>query len=187
MEPRAFVDHYEILQISPNADQDTIHRVYRIQAQRFHPDNRETGDAQAFRQVHEAYQILRDPPARARYDAEHRQARRRDARDLFEQANSAEGVDAERHKRQEILCLLYNQRLSHPDHPHTSLRELEERLAIPRQQLEFSLWFLKEGGYLVRTDSARHTITMKGVEWVEALPAGAASSTPRLTGGSRVA
>src|SRR5580698_3556600 len=148
MEPRAFIDHYEVLQISPNADPDTIHRVYRIQAQRFHPDNRETGDAQAFRRVHEAYQVLRDPQARAHYDAEHLQARRRDARDMFEQANSAQEVDAERHKRQEILCLLYNQRLAHPDQPHVALRELEERLAIPRQQLEFSLWFLKEGGYL---------------------------------------
>ena len=31
-----FVDYYEALQISPNADQETVHRVYRVQAQRFH-------------------------------------------------------------------------------------------------------------------------------------------------------
>ena len=34
-EPRVFVDYYEVLQISPNADDETVHRVYRIQAQRF--------------------------------------------------------------------------------------------------------------------------------------------------------
>ena len=38
-----FVDHYEILQISPNADTETIRRVYRMQAQRFHPDNLDSG------------------------------------------------------------------------------------------------------------------------------------------------
>ena len=36
-------DYYEILQLSPNADPDTIQRVYRMTAQRFHPDNAETG------------------------------------------------------------------------------------------------------------------------------------------------
>ena len=33
------IDYYEVLQISPNADPDTVHRVYRLLAQRFHPDN----------------------------------------------------------------------------------------------------------------------------------------------------
>ena len=38
------IDYYEFLQISPNADQDTIHRVYRFLAARFHPDNPDSGD-----------------------------------------------------------------------------------------------------------------------------------------------
>lgn len=49
---------------SPNADLDTIHRVYRILAQRFHPDNRETG-SETFRALNEACQILGDPEKRA--------------------------------------------------------------------------------------------------------------------------
>jgi len=36
-------DFYEVLQLSPNADPDTVHRVFRVLAQRFHPDNKETG------------------------------------------------------------------------------------------------------------------------------------------------
>ena len=36
-------DHYEIMQLSPNADADTIQRVYRILAQRYHPDSAGTG------------------------------------------------------------------------------------------------------------------------------------------------
>jgi len=182
-----FVDHYEVLQISPNADQETIHRVYRIQAQRFHPDNLEAGDAEAFRGVSEAYQILSDPQRRAAYDVEHRKARRRNSRDLLEQASSAQSIDAERRKRRDILFLLYRKRLEHPDQPSISLMELEEFLAIPREQLDFSLCFLKESSYLVRTDSARHTITMKGAEWVESAIEETAPQAPRISDGSRVA
>ena len=42
-------DYYELLQVSPTADPETIHRVYRLLAQRFHPDNSETGNASRFR------------------------------------------------------------------------------------------------------------------------------------------
>ena len=51
------------------------------------------------------------------------------------------------------------------------LRDLLDLLGIAREQLEFSLWYLKEGGYLLRTDSARHSITLKGVELIETLAA----------------
>jgi len=41
-------DYYEILQISPNADTDTIHRVFQLLAARLHPDNPQTGDRDKF-------------------------------------------------------------------------------------------------------------------------------------------
>jgi len=41
-------DYYEFLQISPNAERDTITRVYRYLATRFHPDNPETGNVEKF-------------------------------------------------------------------------------------------------------------------------------------------
>ncbi len=42
-------DHYDTLQVSNKADPDTIHRVFRILAQRYHPDNLHTGSAEMFR------------------------------------------------------------------------------------------------------------------------------------------
>jgi DnaJ-class molecular chaperone len=54
-------DFYEVLQVSANAEPDTIHRVYRLLAQRFHPDNTETGNADRFHQIHEAYTVLSNP------------------------------------------------------------------------------------------------------------------------------
>src|ERR1700733_502356 len=44
-------DHYQPLQVSRQADTDTIRRIFHILAQRYHPDNRETGNQEKFRQV----------------------------------------------------------------------------------------------------------------------------------------
>jgi preprotein translocase subunit Sec63 len=38
MSVASVMDYYEVLQISPNAELDTANRVYRLLAQRFHPD-----------------------------------------------------------------------------------------------------------------------------------------------------
>ena len=68
------LDCYEAMQLSRNADAETISRVYRLLAARFHPDNRETGNSEKFLRLSEAYQILSDPEKRARYDAGYRGA-----------------------------------------------------------------------------------------------------------------
>jgi DnaJ-class molecular chaperone len=61
-------EYYEILQVSSKAEPDTIHRVYRLLAQRFHPDNQESGDSERFRLLRDAYDVLSDPEKRAQYD-----------------------------------------------------------------------------------------------------------------------
>ena len=52
------IDYYEFLQISPQAEPETIHRVYRYLAGRFHPDNPESGDSNLFCMVKSAYDVL---------------------------------------------------------------------------------------------------------------------------------
>ena len=56
-------DYYEFLQISPSAENDTIHRVYRFLAARFHPDNHDTGDAERFFLLKQAYEVLSESRA----------------------------------------------------------------------------------------------------------------------------
>lgn len=163
-----FVDHYETMQISPNADLDTIHRVYRILAQRFHPDNLETGNSETFRALLEAYQILSDPERRAAFDIEHRTARRLTWK-IFDQTTSAQGVECERRKRSGILSLLYRKRVVTPDQPAMNLKEFEDLLGVPKEHLEFTLWYLKEGQFVARTDNGRFSITLRGVDLAEAL------------------
>ena len=156
-------DYYDILQLSPKADPDTIHRVYRLLAQRYHPDNGETGDAAQFKLILEAYRVLNDPEQRAAYDAtlvRSRQLRWK----IFDQAEASQGREGEKRKRAGILSLLYAQRLNQPQQPALGIHDMEELLGCPREHLEFSLWYLKESGCLARTDNGRYSITVKGVE-----------------------
>jgi curved DNA-binding protein len=166
MQPGVFIDYYETLQISPNADPDTIHRVYRILAQRYHPDNQESGNSENFRNLSDAYHALSDPELRAAYDVKHREERRLTWR-IFDQSNSTQGIEAERAKRQGLLSLLYRKRAAQPDQPFVTLKEFEDLLGVPREHLDFTLWYLKEGQYVQRTDNGRHSITLKGVDLVE--------------------
>jgi curved DNA-binding protein len=71
MERESFIDYYKILQLSQGADQETIERVYRLLAKRYHPDNKDTGDAQEFDTLVKAYRALSDPERRADYDAKY--------------------------------------------------------------------------------------------------------------------
>jgi hypothetical protein len=168
------VDHYETLQLSPKADPDTVHRVFRLLAQRYHPDNAETGNAETFRRLIAAYQVLSDPEKRAAYDV--RRVTTREQRwKIFDTAQAAHGMEAEKRKRQGILSLLYTKRVREPQQPALSLREMEDLLGCPREHLEFSLWYLKEGGLIGRADNACYTITMQGVNAAEA--AGEASKS----------
>ena len=71
MNQNQFVDYYEDLQVSPNADMETIERIYRLFAKRYHPDNSTSGDAEGFNIITEAYRLLSDPEKRAAYDAKY--------------------------------------------------------------------------------------------------------------------
>src|ERR1700752_1103477 len=63
-------DYYEILGVERKADDEEIKRAYRRLAMQYHPD-RNVGDKEAedkFKEAAEAYEILRDPDKRQRYD-----------------------------------------------------------------------------------------------------------------------
>lgn len=62
-------DYYKILGIDTSADADEVKRAYRKLARKFHPDINTTKEAEAkFKDVNEAYEVLRDPERRASYD-----------------------------------------------------------------------------------------------------------------------
>jgi hypothetical protein len=159
-------DYYEVLQVHEKASADTIHRVYRILAQRYHPDNPETGDESVFRQVLEAYNVLSDPEQRAAYDVQLGSYQRHKWK-IFDKPEAARGLDGEKSKRKGILSLLYTKRVTAHENPSLNLHELEDMLSVPREHLEFSLWYLREQGWIQRADNGRYVITAKGVEQAE--------------------
>jgi hypothetical protein len=159
-------DYYEILQISPNADGETIQRVFRMLAQRYHPDNSDTGDEKVFQRVLHAYRVLSEPEKRAAYDVQH-QASRALRWKIFDQAKSSQGVEGEKRKRWGVLSLLYTKMIEDHRQPGIMLRDLEELLGCPREHLEFTLWYLKQKHYVAGPDNGRYTITADGIDLVE--------------------
>ena len=63
-----FVDYYELLEVSRNANSETIERVFRYFAMRYHPDNQSTGDEARFSEIVEAHDTLKEPVKRVHYD-----------------------------------------------------------------------------------------------------------------------
>ncbi|HLK65935.1 MAG TPA: J domain-containing protein [Bryobacteraceae bacterium] len=160
------VDYYDVLQISIKADLETVHRVFRIMAARFHPDNPETGDPEEFLRLKRAYDVLSDPVRRMEYDAL-RESRQTEPLPIFELKDFVTGVEAESNRRLGVLSLLYNQRRTDPDHPAISLLNLESWMGFPREYLTFTMWYLRAKEYVSMADNSDYVLTASGVDHVE--------------------
>jgi hypothetical protein len=163
--PQVFEDYYEVLQLSPNADQDTIDRVYRTLVKRYHPDNRETGNAERFRQVVEAHRVLSDPERRAGYDV-HYDENRALVLKIFNDASQTDGYEGDRHIFEGVLSLLYISRRRDPNRCGMGILQLEQMLGCPAEHLEFHMWYLREKGWVERLENGLLAITVSGVDHV---------------------
>jgi curved DNA-binding protein CbpA len=161
------VDYYEVLQVNSNAEQETIQRVFRLLAQRFHPDNKETGDDRRFREIQEAYSVLNDPEQRARYDVNYEQHRRNRWRLVSTGAQAENDFEIEQTVRLTLLEALYTKRRIDPSSPSLYSTELETMLGRPREHLEFTIWYLAQRKFVVRDDQSRLMITAEGVDYLE--------------------
>ena len=159
-------DYYEFLQISPKAEPETIHRVYRFLAARLHPDTPGTGDAEKFFLLKQAYDVLSNPERRAEYDAA-RNSQVSQPAPLSTWIDFMDNMEGELNRRLALLALLYFQRRSNPYVPEVSFLEIERRMGFPRDYLEFTAWYLRNKGYITRADNSDFTLTAEGVDFVE--------------------
>ncbi len=161
------LDLYEVLQLSPNADPETIHRVYRVLAQRLHPDNLETGDPSKFRELNDAYSLLSHPERRAQYDVGYHRHRQDRWRLVTTGTRADNDFETEQFVRLTILEVLYTRRRIEPADPGIFNLDLAELIGKPREHLEFTLWYLLSRGLVERTDGSRLAITAEGVDRLE--------------------
>ena len=162
----AFINYYELLQISPNAEWETIQRVFRMLAARYHPDNAQTGDKDKFVLLNQAHAVLANPEARAKYDAE-LQGHMTEPLSVFTGREFIQGIDGETNRRMGILCLLYNRRRNTPEHAGMSLLQLESLMSMPREHLMFTIWYLREKEWIRQVENSDLVITSLGVDHVE--------------------
>ena len=160
-------DYYAVLEVSPTATAEIIARVYRALAHRFHPDNSETGDTAQFAKVTEAYAVLSDSRKRVAYDVKYEAAKALRWR-IFETPEQAQGVEAEKAKRNGILGVLYRRLLATPWKAEVMRRHIEELLGCPAEQLEASFWYLIQKKYIVQGDGGSYRITHDGMDHFEA-------------------
>jgi len=166
MNQDSYVDYYEDLQVSPNADLETIERVYRLLAKRYHPDNSITGNSDKFRIITSAYKVLSDAEKRAAFDAKHEDARNQKLKNLSKEFSSG-GFENDQQIRDAILSILYIDRRQKPSDSGVGSWRLEKLLEWPEKILEFHIWYLKEKGWIQRVDTGGYAITASGVEIVE--------------------
>src|ERR1700693_6485945 len=160
------VNCYDLLQINPHAEIETIERVYRILAGRYHPDNQATAGAEKFRVLNDAYQMLRDPAKRAEYAKEFQGAPAGPLA-IFLGKEFADGIDSEAKIRIGVLCLLYSKRRANPDYAALSLLDMENIMAFPRERLLFALWYLRAKRFVVQDDRSSFIISAEGVDYLE--------------------
>lgn len=162
------VDYYEFLQISPNADEETIHRVYRYLAARYHPDNPKSGNTEKFAKLSEAYEVLSDRGRRSEYDlGRHREQNRDYGPPLSTTIDFMDNLAGETNRRLAVLAVLYFRRRSNPNFPEVPLAEIESRMGFPRDYLDFTTWYLQKKGYITKADNSDFTLTANGVDFVE--------------------
>jgi len=160
-----YVDYYEVLQVSQSADSETVERVYRLLAKRYHPDNSSSGDEDRFRAIREAFEVLSDSERRARFDVRYDQQ----AGTRWQIFNQDEALnDHQRDQRifHGVLSLLYAARRRDPQEGGLGSLHLEQMLGIPREHLDFPMWYLKKRGFVETLPSGMYAITIEGIDWL---------------------
>jgi curved DNA-binding protein CbpA len=166
MSDKEFVDYYEVLQLSQNADTDTIERIFRHLAKKAHPDGTEFTGNDRFQLIVEAHRTLTNPEARAGYDVKYQDFWNRKWR-LASEASTMSTFGNDQVTRELLLSLLYVQRRRDMRNPGLGELTIARLLQTPPELIEFHLWYLRAKDWVERLQSGLFAITAPGVDQVE--------------------
>ena len=189
LENGPFVDYYEFLMISPQADRAMVEWAVRLMLARYGKKNDQQGDEEKYNLVKEAYRVLADPKRRAGYDKD-REAYLPSgevlgaggASAMPERADGApldpdsihvslvatlDDVRLQKRIRQGLMSSLYDIMITRPRNPELGRAEIARVIGVSIDQMEFAIWYLREQEFLRTTPQGLYTLTTKGVDWVE--------------------
>jgi curved DNA-binding protein len=161
----SFVDYYDLMQISPNADEDTIQQIFRHLAKKWHPDVSQ-GDPERFKLLVEAHKTLTNPERRAAYDLRYQRFWEAKWNLAADASNNRSFVD-DSEVREGLLSLYYVQRRSKMTDPGLGEMEAARLMRIPIHLVEFHIWYLREKRWVERLENGQLAITALGVDEVE--------------------
>jgi hypothetical protein len=160
-----FVDYYDVLQVSQNADPDTIQRVFRYMAKKYHPDLPAGGNPERFRRILDAYNVLANPEKRAAYDLRYQEYWDRKYQILRQATDGTAASNTEIRNR--LMTVLYVQRRTDMRHPGIGDMELARLMRMPMEFMEFDLWYLRKKGLVELLETGQIAISVDGVDYVE--------------------
>jgi curved DNA-binding protein CbpA len=174
-----FQDHYDVLGIDPRSDSETLQNAYAELARKYHPNNPDTGDQEAFDAVNAAYEVLSDPAQRLAFDnlkgiGEDASCPQFSGKEFFESLGSDAGL------RMALLCILYERRKMKPLKPGLPMRYLEAMLNAGFDELFFVLWHAKQHGWVSSDDKSNLLITIQGMDYLESNRPSAAQVLPHI-------
>jgi len=166
-----FQDHYAVLGIDPTADGERLSAAYAKLAEKYHPNNPDTGDREKFDAVNMAYEVLSDPALRKEFDK--LKGLDQGEEPKFTGVGFFEALGRENNLRVAVLCVLYDRRRTKPSRPSLSMRQLESTLQATEEELNFALWYLKKRSYVGQDDKSSLLINVEGMDFLETLRPGA--------------
>jgi hypothetical protein len=160
-----FLDYYDLMQISPNADEEIIQQMFRFLAKKWHPDLQQN-ESERFRMLVEAHKTLTDPEKRAAYDLKYQKYW--DSKwNLASDASDTRVFADDNEVREGLLSLFYVQRRSKMNDPGLGELEVARLMRVPIHLIEFHIWYLKEKKWIERLENGQMALTALGVDEVE--------------------
>ncbi len=177
------MNYYQLLQVNREAHGTIIRYAYRFLAAMYHPDNSETGDAEKFRIITEAWRTLSDEGKRAAYDMSLGAEEAQPGQPRPQQPGQQPGPSGMKREllpkvlktgvswneielRLAILQILLDARKKKPKTGGASAKMIMDILDLKDvEEVEYALWYLREKGYLEMGDRL-FMITAYGVDYI---------------------
>ena len=161
-----FQDHYVVLGVDPRANSETIQHAYTTLAAKYNPKGTEP-DKEKFGAINQAYEVLSDIELRGEFN-KLKGLEEEEGGPKFSGLPFFESLGREARLRAVMLCVLYDRRKAKPFTPSLTLRQLEAIIAATSEELNFTIWYLKQRGLVLSDDKSTLQITCDGMDFLEA-------------------